>query len=930
MRRVLAQLCARGARLVLEGAIAFGLWALWLGLALLLVAQVFVASTNQLRVPGFVQRALLERLAVSGVHISFGHTLFDPSGRVIIEDAAVTLDGFEEPIATARAIYARIDPWALAARRFEPLEVRVTGMNVRVPAMLSASGRADEIIRDMDGAAFPNGDELSIEYLHCHVGNVAVSAEGTIRLGALPGSRGARLPVADFFARNYVALIRQCAAVVGQISALDQGDLRVRLEPLAGRGAVAHTVLVADGLRLSAPTPLQTGRLRAAGRWSLPVGAPASGEMSVSLTSMDLPGSGASARGIEARINLDSLPDGTKAGGLRFAVKSAELSSASCVIGGLGFQNAIVALGSSGPDLLQAPWVQASAKALVWGGPVGVDAEVDPVRGTALAQFRASVAPAALDFIGARIRRDLGPFVRLTRPVNVTGEVRLDPGWKFAVVAGRLDAAGVFARGVMIDEVRGEYRFDGRHLYAPEAYARIGENFASGSFEEEMATRQYRFILDGRLRPLDITPWIGGAWWRPFFDNFAFPATPPAASIDLRSCWTDGSQARIFLSVDSPGIVVRGAPLDRVRLTLFSRPQFNDGISLELTRGNGAVRGSFTRRLDLGIGAESQSVDFSVVSNLDLAAIAPMFGPEGAAMLAPYAFAQPPDLAISGHLDGPAVPNGPHKALHIEAHGGGGFRFHDFPLDDVSFTADLRDDDLTLSQVRAGFAGGSVTGKAKAWGRGADRRLSFDAALANALLDRAILAVEGYSASRSRQTAPRLASFLKEKANIRLDAAMTAEGRLDDLFGFQGTGNAQLQGAGLGEVRMLGLLSELLRFTSLHFTTARAAFRLNGPQIEFPEISVTGANSAITAHGSYSLSAHELDFKARINPFKESRTLPREFMDAMLAPLAEVFEVKLTGKIEKPVWTFANSPANLLRNLGQPPTTQTPSPLKDQ
>ena len=320
MARPFAQLCAGGARLALKGAITLGFWTLWLGLSLLIVAQAYVASKNELQVPVFVQRALLERLAASGVHITFGHTLFDPSGRVIIENAAVTMDGFEEPIATARAIYARIDPWALAIRRFEPIEVRVTGMNVRVPAMLSASGRADEIIQDLDAAVVPEGYSFSIEYLHCHVGSMAVSAQGKIRLGALPVARGAPLPVAEFFARSYVPLIRRCAAAVGAISALDQAGLRVRVEPAAGRGILASTILIADGVRLPAPASIRAGRLRAVGRWSLLGDAPASGEVLLSLADIALPGARASAQGIDARIEVGSQAEKGAAGGLRFLV----------------------------------------------------------------------------------------------------------------------------------------------------------------------------------------------------------------------------------------------------------------------------------------------------------------------------------------------------------------------------------------------------------------------------------------------------------------------------------------------------------------------------------------------------------------------------------------------------------------------------------
>jgi hypothetical protein len=798
--------------------------------------------------------------------------------------------------------------------------------------MISASGRADEIIRDLDADVLSRRGALSIQYLNCHVGSLALSVAGNLRLGTQPSVRAAPLPVVEFLARNYIGLMRRGEGAIGQISALNRPDLSVRLEPATAGGVTVRGILTADAIKLSTPTPLQAGPLRAVGRWSISGSAPVSGEVFLSLANIELPKFGDSARGIDARLDLGFPPGPTKAVGVGFALNSAHISSASCIVDGLGLQDASVDLSSADPDLLAASSIRASARAIAWGQPVAADAVLEPARGTARAQFKVAVAPEAIDFVGARIKRNLAPFFKLTSPAAVSGDIRFDPGWKFAEVAGRLDAAGVFARGVTIDEARGDFRFDGRHLYSHEAYARIGENFARGSFEEEMATRRYRFLLDGRLRPLDIAPWIGGAWWKNLFGNFDFPAAPPSASIDLNNCWIDGRQAKIFVAVDSPRTAIRGAVFDRMRLALFSRPQFQDGIRVELDRGKGAVTGSFTRRLNPDLVA-SQSVEFSAVSNVDLAALsalADVIGPRGKEMFAPYSFSQPPDLKVSGQVDGPKAPGGPHETLHIEAQSGSGFRYYDFPLDSVAFTADVRDDDVTISQVKAGLAGGSVTGKATVSGRGSDRRLWFNANLTDALLGRAILSVQDYSASHSRQAAPTVGSFLGEKANVKIDAAVTAEGRMGDPSSFQGSGNAELQGPGLGEVRMLGLLSDLLRFTALRFTTAQATFKLNGYRLDFPEVNVTGANSAITAHGSYSIDSHELDFRARINPFKESRTLPQQVIDAMLAPLAQVFELRLTGKVEKPFWTFANGPGNLLHNLSQPPTTSAPSPLKQQ
>ena len=125
-----------------------------------------------------------------------------------------------------------------------------------------------------------------------------------------------------------------------------------------------------------------------------------------------------------------------------------------------------------------------------------------------------------------------------------------------------------------------------------------------------------------------------------------------------------------------------------------------------------------------------------------------------------------------------------------------------------------------------------------------------------------------------------------------------------------------LQGEEIGQIRMLGLLSELLPFTALRFTAARAAFRVDGPQLIFSDVAVTGANSALAASGTYALDRSQLDFKVRVNPFQESKSFPRKIMDAVLTPLSSALEVRLTGSIDKPKWAFTNGPTNFFRNLG--------------
>ena len=164
---------------------------------------------------------------------------------------------------------------------------------------------------------------------------------------------------------------------------------------------------------------------------------------------------------------------------------------------------------------------------------------------------------------------------------------------------------------------------------------------------------------------------------------------------------------------------------------------------------------------------------------------------------------------------------------------------------------------------------------------------------------------------------------------MNFDLALAAAGDFDDLLSYQGKGNAQLSGAELGQVKLLGLLSDLLDFTALRFTTAQLDFQLLGRDLVFPAVSVTGENSAIEGHGDYSLETEQMDFNARVYPFQESKSIIQTMVGAMLTPLSTVLEVKLTGPLKQPRWAFVIGPTNFFRSLSQSGKAATPIPPED-
>ncbi|MCX6951141.1 MAG: hypothetical protein NTV51_03005, partial [Verrucomicrobia bacterium] len=301
---------------------------------------------------------------------------------------------------------------------------------------------------------------------------------------------------------------------------------------------------------------------------------------------------------------------------------------------------------------------------------------------------------------------------------RAAGTVRLGPGWKFQNLSARVALRGVNAYHVIMEEGRAAFDFDGRHFYAPEAWARIGDNYARGTFEQDLATLEYRFLLEGRLRPLAISGWFRD-WWPNFFNQLDFAAAAPDASVEVSGRWTEGRRSKIFVFADVAHPVIRGAALDRVRTRLFIRPGFFDAPEAFATHPTGTAQGTFCYSLDPAT-SEWRTLDLDLTANLDPAVAATMLGSLGESIFSPFKWSSPPALKVAGRIDGVAAPGGPHTTMRIEGSARGEVRFQGFPLEEVAFTATLTDNDIDLPRVQARFAEGTLTGRTKISGAGRD------------------------------------------------------------------------------------------------------------------------------------------------------------------------------------------------------------------
>lgn len=905
------KLCGQGARFCGRAVLSVFVWTLWLALSLLLAFEIWIATSKELAVPGFVLRKFEERLALSHVQVKFGHTQFDPSGRILVEDLRFFLPAFAEPVLTHRFVQVELDPWALLVGRFEPRTIRLSGGSLAIPAMLSATGQAELIVRDLDATLQLDVNRLQLDHLTARVAGFVVGAHGRMHLAPAPPGQAGTIPLADSIATNFPDICRQLVRLSKRLAVLDQPQLELALTPSDTRIAIVDVTVLAAGLKLEDPVALQATGLRLTTRFPLQGKVPVTTPLTLTVDQLSLPGD-VKVTALRARLRGSFRPDVYTYDPHEVLVSASRLS-----VRGIALDNLVTRL-RPGP----LPQLSGEVFAEYAGLPLVVRGSADLKAATAKVRLDGDLSPAVLTPISDAVKRDIRPFFNLLAPLALSADATFDPGWKFTGVTGRFRAGPINAYRVAIDGGQGEFEFDGRYFAARHVLARLGEYFARGSFFNDFATGEHRFLLEGRLRPLVIAPWFG-KWWTPFFQDYEFPAGPPDANVDVQGNWRGGGRNTVFVYADSHAPVVHGVKFDHARTLMFIRPNFMDGLEVFATIGSGSARGTFMRQVDAAFALIALDLNFD--STLPLEVPAQIF-PVVAETLAPYRFANPPTVKLQMHFDGVASPDGEHQLASITASSVGAFAFHDFPLSNLSFSAKVRDDEVILNRIEVGFAGGTSNGSARVWGKGKDRRLGFDYVLSNASLGSAITTVQAFSAQQSGKPPPPRDSFIRSRENVKLDLAVSAEGRYEDPYSYQGSGNASLTGESLGEVPMLGQLSQLLSFTSLRFTSARASFKVNGKQLDFSQVNVTGANSAIEAHGTYALDQHTLDFIAKVNPFEESTFIPSVLLGAMLSPLSSALEVKLKGPIDKPKWTFAHSPTNLMRNLNKPAATPVTPP----
>ena len=523
------------------------------------------------------------------------------------------------------------------------------------------------------------------------------------------------------------------------------------------------------------------------------------------------------------------------------------------------------------------------------------------------------------------------PYFGFGDPVWFQAEATFDPGWKFAGVSSRVDTGRIDSHGVKITAARGRIDIRGMSFLAYDAYAAIGENHARGSYWMDFSTTDYRMLLEGQLQPVEISGWFKGDWWPAFWNRyFAFPGALPAATVDVAGRWRDSSLSNNFIVGHAGPATVWNGDFERVDATIFVRPGFAHAWNIAATRAAGAQRvtGWFKRTGTPGIRDESR-FEFDFAGNPELGVVGRVLEGRADEVLAPLVVTQPPQLHAWGVLDGTET------TYQFEGDTRTPLQYFGFSFDSAQLAGRVHGDDVELNAIEFAATGGAGKVRASLHGPPGARRLGFDIFVNGARLGRVIHAVEEFEAKRNGRPyeATPESKFVRRAGNSQLDLAFSAQGTPGKIESFTGTGNAALTGAELGEVRLFGLLSQVLSGLSLSFSSLKldavgTSFTVQNGIAHFADLKVTGPSAVIDAHGDYAFTTNTLNFKAKFKPYDQPGSLLAAAVGLVMNPLTSILELRLTGRLDEPKWSVevgGSSPAPK-RSADPKPATETPPP----
>ncbi len=558
--------------------------------------------------------------------------------------------------------------------------------------------------------------------------------------------------------------------------------------------------------------------------------------------------------------------------------------------------------------------IDATGQASLFGNPISVNADIQPLRATADVEVEGVLSINELlqhpavphEARKPELEFGKGLFVRLQSRVEAS-RPSAAPVRFLAETTGAANLAGfrsLYARAsgtilptdLVVDVERLSVQTPAYHL--------------DGSYRHNFTDNRFRFLVQGGFLPRDIDGWMR-PWWEELWSDFEIP-NPARIDFDLSGDWDHRDERRLFGGIGFQNITLRGTEVERGHARMRSRPYLFELFDLEALRPEGSATGSFANLLDWET-RETFAFLYDFHSTFALDAVSPLFGEEVGKIAGDFDMTDPPDLTIRGTLFPRAGSEGdPRESLLIEATADSPLRFHGIRLERLSFHANYGNDVLRVEPLRFRLGDGDGEGWILRRGIGEDSHRSFAITLSDADPASVVAAIP----TLAKATGERFSDKRRPGDDSRnLDFSIECSGDPSAPETMLGEGSLDLKSPNLANVRLLGILSRIseelpLPFTlgSFQFEQVGTSFIFNKGLVEMPDLTLRSPTSRLLASGLYRIEEKTIDFDARMHLLGGTDIPVLSQIGSLLNPVGRVFEFRVWGPLDDLNWRLYLDP----------------------
>ncbi len=875
--------------------------ALVLLLALVTAFATYVATLDYIPVPKFLVHELRERLQAEGLALEMRGILFQPNGRIAIEQPLLRSTDLGSPILSADQATVRIRLSHLLLRRLTFDELSISAGEFIIPAMLTPSGLDQTAISSIHLEARLRGERWNLHYANLSIDQLRVAASGNIKSEYLRPKPKPDEPEGKTATQLILEIAPKIARLQKELTRLSDPNCILELDIGPERVQQATVRFSAKKATLSPEIQIERPRLA--------VQLQAAGQQVLGLQaeSLALP-KAISTRRAELRATWEKLPSQGNWMPIRIESSLTDLAHSGLVLPNLFAK----ALNLPNRQSVEAQFMLAGAP---WQLQLGRQDDASPIDVDLIAQLGpglpAELNPIASDFA----QLELSELAQLGQTVDLHLSGKLSPDLQPQQSQAIVQAGAANIKGAKLDRATILARYQDRQIDVEEIWIRSGLQSAKIGIGYNLDTRLRRILLEGNVDPTMINGWFK-PWWAGMWEGMVFSPSGMYAALDSQAIFKRPETVRVTGIGLARDMDLRGLQTEELRTRFFSLFHYVDLYDIELDAiGDQTARGEVQFSLGHDIRDAKDKLTglwIDVDSTLDIK-IGPSaiweIGEDIAEIIEPYDYETPPRLIAKSYTI--RQQDEYDYAVDLDILTNDTLTFYGFPFESVEAFAHIRPDIVEIPGARGTVGGGRVEVDTFILGDGID----LDLQLTDANFGQTLVAANAYFAADGSETAQEmdLDKLLSYGGNLRLQ--FSGQGIVGESTSYTGKGNFDIKDAAFGKLRLFGLLSAALeatplRVTTLKFADAQGDFEVDKELVRVPDGTIDGPVAGIKTNGAYNLETDQLDFRAKLFPFRNSRVpLISPLINLPLNVMSHALEVTVTGAFSDPKLSlFTGSP----------------------